>query len=87
MAFLALCKNVKENKDKDYFLIKYGFYFDFCFYSKSKPKQVSAKSCYSPPPSYFFLNCIFICLAELMMKIFPAVTLPESLSEAPTNLD
>lgn len=45
MAFLALCKNVKENKDKDYFLIKYGFYFDFCFCSKSKPKQVSAKSC------------------------------------------
>lgn len=34
-----------------------------------------------------FFNCIFICLAELMMKIFPAVTLPESLSEAPTNLD
>lgn len=55
MAFLALCKNVEEDKDKDYFLIKYfGFYFGFCFYSKSKPKQVCAKSCYIPPTSYFF---------------------------------
>lgn len=54
MAFLALCKNVKEDKDTDYFLIKYGFYFGFCFYSKSKQKQVYAKSCYIPPPSYFF---------------------------------
>lgn len=63
IAFLALCKDVKEDTDMDYFLIKYRFSFSFCFYSKSN--HVCAKNCYIPPPFLFFLKLYFYMLDRI----------------------
>lgn len=62
------------------------FILVFVFTLKANQNKLAPRAVI-PHPLPIFFNCIFICLAELMMKIFPAVTLPESLSEAPTNLD